>query len=195
MLGIPKAEGELRSSAVSPCFNQHSFIVADVLIRKGLIVDGAGTPWYRADVGVREGRFAAIGKLERAEAESVVDAEGLAVAPGFIDIHVHSDYTLLADPKGESAVAQGITTDFNGQCGISPAPALEGAIDPIKRSLQEYGLELSWSTVSEYLDHLELLKPSINVATLVGHGAIREYFTFLGNKGVNKEVKRGSRED
>lgn len=145
----------------------------DVLIVNGFIVDGSGAPWYKAHVGIKEGRFLEIGKLQTTEAKFIIDAEGLAVAPGFIDIHVHSDYTLLADPIAESAVAQGITTDFNGQCGISPAPALEGAVDPIKRSLREYALELSWSTVSEYLAHLEKLRPSINVATLVGHGAIR----------------------
>ena len=161
----------------------------DVLIKNGFVVDGSGSPWYRADVGVNQGRFCEIGKLRAIEAELKIDTEGLAVAPGFIDIHVHSDYTLLADPKAESAVAQGITTDFNGQCGGTPAPAIDGAIDPIKRALGEYGLELTWSSMDEYLTHLQKQRPSINAATMVGHGTIRACaMRYAGRPPSNDEL-------
>jgi N-acyl-D-amino-acid deacylase len=159
----------------------------NILVRNGHIVDGTGSPWYKADVAITRGRFNEIGKIHAAEASRVIDAEGLAVAPGFIDIHVHSDYSLLADTKGESAVAQGITTDFNGQCGGTPAPAMGGAIDPINRALSEYGLKLVWSTVSEYISHLQKLGPSINVATLVGHGTIRACVMGYANRPPTRE--------
>jgi N-acyl-D-amino-acid deacylase len=162
-----------------------------VLIQNGVIVDGSGALWYRGDIGIKQGRFQEIGRLLTADAKLKIDAGGLVVAPGFIDIHVHSDYTLLADPKAESAVAQGITTDFNGQCGGTAAPAIGGAIDPIKRALGEYGLELAWSSMDGYLTHLQKQRPSINAATLVGHGTIRACAMGYANRSpTSDELKR-----
>lgn len=163
----------------------------DTLIKRGRIVDGTGSPWQKADIGISQGHFSEIGKIHTEQAEQVIDADELAVTPGFVDIHAHSDYSLLADPRAESAIAQGITTNFNGQCGISPAPAIGGAIDPIKRSLGEYGLDLKWSSVDEYLTYLESIKPSINVATLVGHGVIRASVMGYANRPPSsEELKR-----
>lgn len=163
------------------------FVKFDVLIKNGFVVDGTGSPWYKRDVGIKQKRFCEIGKISKIDAQQVIDAEGLVVAPGFIDIHVHSDYSLLADPKGESAIAQGITTDFNGQCGSTPAPAVGGAIAPIKRALEEYGLELEWTSMGDYLAYLEKRRLSINVATLVGHGILRACVMGYENRPPTKE--------
>ena len=92
----------------------------DLVIRGGAILDGTGAPPRVADVAVKDGRIAAIGKLKANGAE--IDATGLTVAPGFIDIHSHSDYTLLVDPRAVSAIAQGVTLEVIGNCGFGCAP-------------------------------------------------------------------------
>ena len=97
----------------------------DLIIRNARVVDGTGAPWYRADVAVEGGRIAAIGKLE-CEARETVDAEDHYLAPGFIDIHSHSDDSILACPSAESRILQGVTTEIAGNCGASRGPAPEG---------------------------------------------------------------------
>ena len=94
----------------------------DVLIRGGRVVDGLGGPAITADVAIVDGRVAAVGSLEAATARLVLDAGGLVVAPGFVDIHSHGDTTILADPRSRSAIAQGVTTVIVGNCGHAPAP-------------------------------------------------------------------------
>jgi len=90
----------------------------DLLVRGGTVLDGRGGPGYPADVGVREGRIAAIGDLSSASASVHISAGGMAVAPGFIDIHTHSDLTVLLNPNMESSVLQGVTTEVTGNCGL-----------------------------------------------------------------------------
>src|SRR6266851_3974205 len=93
----------------------------DVLIRNGQVIDGTGSPWRRADLGIRGDSIAAMGKLDEATAARVIDASGLTVVPGFIDMHAHSDYTLLVDGRGESKVLQGVTSGILGE-GSSAGP-------------------------------------------------------------------------
>ena len=100
----------------------------DLVIRGGMLVDGTGNPWVRADVGVRGGRVAVIGHLDGACGRRVIDATGMVVAPGFVDIHSHSDLALLVDGRALSKVLQGVTTEVVGNCGLSAAP-LVGAVD------------------------------------------------------------------
>src|SRR5215217_9649165 len=101
----------------------------DILIRGGHVIDGTGAPARVADVAIRAGRIVAI-EADRAEsAERVIDAHGLVVAPGFIDIHTHSDFTLPLNPKAEAKIRQGVTTEIVGNCGFSVAPALPGKAD------------------------------------------------------------------
>ena len=97
----------------------------DVLILNGEIVDGTGTGRYKGDVGIDGDRIAAIGLLAESEARLRIDARGQVVAPGFIDMHSHSDVTLMDDPGGESKVHQGVSTEVTGNCGYSPFPAGE----------------------------------------------------------------------
>src|SRR5919197_4965535 len=94
----------------------------DVILRGGRVVDGTGAPWYPADVAILDGQIAAVGRLDGTTAAAEYDAAGLAVAPGFIDIHEHSDFSLVADPRAASAIHQGVTTIVPGNCGSSAAP-------------------------------------------------------------------------
>lgn len=144
----------------------------DILILGGTVYDGSGAEGRRADVGVSGDRIAAIGELSGAEAATRVVAAGKAVAPGFIDMHTHSDFTLLVDGGAESQIRQGVTTEIVGQCGYSCAPWNgrdngEGFIGFV-----EAGVELDWRGFGEYLARLETAKPALNVGALVGHGTV-----------------------
>jgi len=148
-------------------------IIFDVLIMNGYVVDGSGNPWFKADIGIREGKIIDVGNLKSMEANKVIDAKGLVVSPGFIDIHTHSDFTLLANPTAESHIHQGITTDIIGNCGESPAPVSDYTKSANKELMEAYGISWDWSTLGEYMDKLEKQGVSVNVATLIGHGTIR----------------------
>jgi N-acyl-D-aspartate/D-glutamate deacylase len=143
----------------------------DLVIRGGTVLDGTGAPPRVADVAVKDGRIAAIGKVKTNGAE--IDASGLTVAPGFIDIHSHSDYTLLVDPRAVSAIAQGVTLEVIGNCGFGCAPIA----DPRMAEPNIYGFDnkvpLTWHKVGEYLDKLAAAKPAVNVIKLVPNGQLR----------------------
>ncbi|HHY93594.1 MAG TPA: D-aminoacylase [Firmicutes bacterium] len=147
----------------------------DVVIRGGQLVDGTGNPWIRADVGVRGSRVAAIGHLEEERARRVLDATGLVVAPGFVDIHSHSDLALLVDGRAMSKVLQGVTTEVVGNCGLSAAPLrgeAGGFVRDTARHLADH-VPWGWRTVGEYLGVVEERGVAVNVATLVGHRTLR----------------------
>lgn len=144
----------------------------DVLIRNGTVVDGTGKPRYSADVGISTGRIEAIGSLPDAEAERTVDASGHVVAPGFIDMHSHSDRSLLDDPGGESKIHQGVTTEVVGNCASSPYPMKPGLQDTLDRS-HASDLEWDWTDLDGWANRLEAGGISLNVAPQVGHSAIR----------------------
>jgi len=151
--------------------------VFDTLIRNGLVIDGLGSPGRRADVAIVVDRIAAIGDLGDVDASRVIDAAGLVVAPGFVDIHSHSDTTLLSDGRARSKIAQGVTTEVNGNCGIGVAPA-SGPHGPLVRTEAKTidldpAASLEAETFGEYLDALVQARPAINVATLVGHAPLR----------------------
>ena len=150
----------------------------DLLIRNGRIVDGTGNPWYRADIGVKNGTVTDIGRLED-KAEQVIDADGLYVSPGFIDVHCHSDFTVLdpANPR-DFKIRQGITTEVAGQCGESAAPVNPDTLDLLKayiafESPVEGVLSWRWRTFDDYLRALEDFDIPTNFVPLVGHGTVR----------------------
>jgi N-acyl-D-amino-acid deacylase len=148
--------------------------IYEIAILNGIIVDGSGNPWFKANIAIEDGRISAISRHEYFNAERVIDASGLIVAPGFIDIHSHSDVTLLVDPLAESKVMQGVTLEVVGNCGSSAAPVIgDFAVKRMRRRLAEYNLNLEWSSVGEYLSFMERRGVSVNVAMLVGHGQIR----------------------
>jgi N-acyl-D-amino-acid deacylase len=144
----------------------------DLLIAGGTVVDGSGAKRFTADVGVRKGRIAKIGALGNPPAARKLDAAGLIVAPGFIDMHTHSDRTLVADGLAQSAVRQGATTHVIGNCGSSPAPRGQ----PAKAGDREY------RTYGEYLAVLADAGTSVNVCGLVGHNTIREAVMGMQNR-------------
>jgi N-acyl-D-aspartate/D-glutamate deacylase len=156
----------------------------DLVVRNGEIVDGSGQPRYRGDVGVREGRIAAIGKIGERGAEEI-DAEGHVVTPGFIDLHTHMDAQVLWDPLGSCSCYHGVTSVVMGNCGFTLAPArpderhlvvrnLERAED-ISADAMAQGIEWTWETFPEYLDTLDRIPKGINYAANIGHSALRTW--------------------
>jgi N-acyl-D-amino-acid deacylase len=148
----------------------------DIVIEGGRLVDGTGTPWRRADVGIVEGRVAAIGRLQDAAARCRIAAAGRVVCPGFIDIHAHADLTLPANKGQIERLRQGITTEVLGQDGLSYAPASPEHLPEWRRYLMGMngdgaGLDWAWSSVAEYLERLE--GKAANAVYLVPHGAVR----------------------
>ncbi|MFZ5918033.1 MAG: N-acyl-D-amino-acid deacylase family protein [Chloroflexota bacterium] len=140
----------------------------ELSILNGKVIDGAGNPWYRANIGVKDGRIVAIGR-EVGEAERIIDAQGWIVAPGFIDMHTHSGASLLADPRGESAVRQGVTTHVIGNCGHSTFPLSE----PTTSWLARFNVEPTWQDLTGYAARMREQGMGLNVVPLVGHGPVR----------------------
>jgi N-acyl-D-amino-acid deacylase len=145
----------------------------DILIRGGLVIDGSGRPGEIADVAVHNGRIAAIGSRLEGRARKVVDAGGLAVSPGFIDIKTHSDFTLPINPKAESKVRQGVTTEIIGHCGFSVAPVLPGKAGLLADYLSGGAPWLPFREMRfpEYLATFP--KVAVNAGMLVGHNTLR----------------------
>ena len=133
----------------------------DLLIRNGRVLDGTGNPWFPADVAVRDGRIAAVGRLSSAQAARVVDAAGKYVAPGFIDIHSHADGSLSSDPRAESVIRQGVTTIVVGQDGSS-----RGVVHPESEAADP-------PTLARFFESIEILRSAVNVASMVGLGSVR----------------------
>ena len=147
----------------------------DVVIRNGRVLDGTGAPWRLADIGIRRGKIARVGHLGRSKSERTIDASSEYVAPGFIDIHTHSDVGILVEPTAECAVRQGVTTHVIGNCGDSPAPISDRYRELAARRFEYYAQanEWTWSRYGEYLDFMEHQGVGVNIAGLVGHGAVR----------------------
>ncbi len=144
----------------------------DLVIRNGHIVDGTGSPWYAGDVGIRNGRIAAIGRLDAAKATRTVDAAGAVVAPGFIDMLGQSDLTILANPRLPSKVFQGITTEITGEGG-SPAPLNDAIIASDKAGYDQVEITPDWRTLAQYYARLERQGMGLNMATYVGATQVR----------------------
>ena len=145
----------------------------DILIRGGLLFDGTGSAGVPADLAISAGRIAAIAPQLDEPATKTIDAEGLAVAPGFIDIKTHSDFTLPINPKAESKVRQGVTTEIIGHCGFSVAPALPGKVELLRDYLSPSAPWTPFRELSfpDYLDSFPAT--SVNAGMLVGHNTLR----------------------
>ena len=143
------------------------------MIVNGRVIDGTGTPWYRADLGIRDGRIAAIGQLASAAAKRRIDAHGRIVAPGFIDMLGQSELTILVDPRLPSKIFQGITTEITGE-GTSVAPLRGHALTEFKAQLDHLHLRADWSDFAGYFQRLERQRIGINLASYVGATTVRE---------------------
>ena len=144
----------------------------DVVVRNGHVIDGTGSPWYGADIGIRSGKIAAIGRLEGARATRSIDAHGMVVAPGFIDMLGQSELTILVDPKLPAKIYQGITTEITGEGG-SIAPLNDAIIQADRLTYEHYHVTPTWRTLAEYFARLRKQGMGINLATYVGATQVR----------------------
>jgi len=168
-------------------------MVYDIVIKSGHVIDGSGSPIFEADVAVENGKISAVGDLSSVQAETTIDASGLVVSPGFIDMHSHSDLVLLINPAAESKVRQGITTEVIGNCSFSVAPLTPKNLQLIKKrygSLSD-NVKWDWRSFGQYLQKLDRQGISLNVAGLVGHGTIRSAVMAYQNRPpTNSELER-----
>jgi N-acyl-D-amino-acid deacylase len=144
-----------------------------ILIRGGLIFDGSGKAPFISDICISGERITSVCPSGESDADTIIDAEGLAVAPGFIDTHSHSDFTIVADPRAEGKLCQGITTEIEGNCGMSAAPLYHKAFEKREEDLKELGIGKRWNTLKEYFEIVEKQGLGLNLAMLAGHGNIR----------------------
>lgn len=164
----------------------------DILIKNATVVDGSGAKAFRGDVGVKEDKISAVGELKREKGRREIDATGLVVAPGFIDIQNHSDSygALLAHPALESMLYQGITTVLVGQCGSSLAPLLKGSLASIQKWASIEGVNVDWLSAAEFFRVIEAKKLGVNLATLVGHATLRRDFALDAPRSLTEKEKR-----
>ena len=170
----------------------------DIVIRGGSVVDGTGAEPFSADVGVKDGRIAEIGKIA-AKGREEIDADGLTVSPGFIDLHTHLDAQIGWDPDLTPISWHGVTTALMGNCGVTFAPckpkdreflaAMMESVEDIPRQAILSGLPWTWENYGDYLNAIEALKPGINVAGLVGHSAVRYYV--MGERSFAENASEG----
>jgi len=144
----------------------------DTIIRNGHIVDGTGSPWYGADIGIRDGKIAAVGKLDSAKSRRVVDAAGMAVAPGFIDMLGQSEMSILVNPHLPSKIYQGITTEITGEGG-SAAPLSDAIAKADRVTYEHFGITPDWRTLGQYFRRLDRQGIGINLASYVGATQVR----------------------
>src|SRR5215468_12091836 len=158
----------------------------DILIRGGTLIDGSGAPGARGDLAIAGGRIAALGASLDGRADQVIDADGLAVTPGFIDIKTHSDFVLPINPRAESKVRQGVTTEIIGHCGFSVAPVLPGKAQVLADYLSGGAPWLPFREMSfpEYLDTFPPV--AVNTGMLVGHNTLRLMVIGLEDRAPTK---------
>ena len=166
----------------------------DMIIRGGTVIDGTGSAGRAADVAVDGDRITAVGDLSAETARAEVDATGLTVTPGFVDLHTHLDAQIGWDPLMTSSSWQGVTTALIGNCGVSFAPVtpqnraylaeLMESVEDIPRGAILDGLPWDWHTYPEYLDSVQRMNPALNVVGLVGHCAVR--YHAMGDRSMDE---------
>lgn len=166
----------------------------DIIIRNGKLYDGSGNPWTKLDVGIRDGKITKIAKLYNESATTEIDAEGMAVSPGFIDTHVHSDLLCTKPEIHKIKVIQGVTTELFGQDGISVAPVSEETKPLWQKQLEGLDGKIEswdWNTIEEYLKFLENRDQLNNITYLVPHGAVRTLVMgFDGRESTKEEMQK-----
>ena len=145
------------------------------VLSQATIIDGTGRAPYLTDIGIVDGRIALIGDLSGSDAADRISCAGRSVAPGFIDVHSHSDELWLALPRCDGKVAQGVTTEIGGNCGMSVAPLAGPALERVRRSAKHLGIDVPWHSLDEFFSAVERQGTALNVATLVGLGTTRQH--------------------
>jgi len=150
----------------------------DLVITKGKVIDGTGNPWFRADIGIKDGKIAKIGRLDQESARTTIDAKGSTLCPGFIDMHSHDDLIFFRDIWNKPKLRQGVSTVVVGNCGISPAPVNKRTARELQNYLSilipEGGVAIDWSSYGDFCRKLESLGSlGTNITGLVGHGTVR----------------------
>ena len=165
----------------------------DLLVKNGTVVDGSGAGRYGADIGVKSGRIVEVGRI-RANAERTINADGLVVAPGFIDGHTHMDAQVAWDPLGSCSCWHGVTTALMGNCGFALAPCTPDdrewfarcleAVEDIPTEAMVAGIDWNWETFPEYLANVERLPKGLNYGAYIGHSALRMYV--MGERALSE---------
>lgn len=166
----------------------------DLVIKNGRVIDGTGNPWLNLDVGIAQGKIARIGHIQE-QYERELDATGMVVSPGFIDLHNHSDQSILAYPDAESYIMQGVTTAVVGQCGMSMAPLNPATVELFKSWVSPFLVpgfeyEWNWKTLDGYYNKVEKQGISLNLASLVGQGTIRLAVKGFDSNPASKDEMR-----
>jgi len=153
----------------------------DFVITGARIIDGTGAPWFVGDVAIVGDRIAAIGDLHKTSAQRLIDAKGLVVSPGFIDIQGQSEFNILVDDRAASKITQGVTSEITGE-GTSIAPLNDRLLQDLEPGATKYGVTVDWRSLDEYFLHFEHTRPAINLGTFVGAGGLREYVVGKENR-------------
>jgi len=182
-----------KSQDIYPPTEELDPMALDLRIKNGTIVDGSGAPRYRGDVGVRDGRIVEVGRVGSV-AERTIDADGLIVAPGFVDGHTHMDAQVAWDPIGSCSCWHGVTTVIMGNCGFALAPCKPEerewfarcltAVEDIPTESMMSGIDWTWETFPEYLAHVERMPKAINYGAYIGHSALRMYV--MGKRALDQ---------
>lgn len=168
----------------------------DYLIKGGMVIDGTGRSESVKvmDMGIHGDRIAVIGQGLDLQAEVIIDARGLCVSPGFIDSHTHSEFTLMADGRAQGKTAQGVTTEINGNCGLSAAPMFGEVWQKRYEQMKWAAIEEGWHSFEEFFHHLQQQGIAVNYATLVGHGNLRgSCLGYANRKPEDAEIKTMAR--
>ena len=161
------------ASAVCTAAERGANGIYDVVIVNGKIVDGSGNPWFYADVAIKGGKIVKVGKVDPRSGKKVIDAKGMVVSPGFIDLHTHTDMPVLADGNVESAVRQGVTLDVIGESS-TVAPLKGGVLEEYKEEAKRRaGVDVDWTTLDGYFRRLNKKGASINIASSVSPQQVR----------------------
>jgi N-acyl-D-amino-acid deacylase len=184
----------LKAAAVAATFGpgRRAFAAPtfDVVVRGGTVLDGTGGPGLLADIGIRGETIAAVGTIAPEQGARIVDATGLHVAPGFVDIHTHSDGDILAYTRAESRVLQGVTTELTGNCGSSAAPLGGRDVEEQRRRLrEELGFDAGWTDLASYGASVDRARVSVNQALLVGQGTLRRSVAGMENRPLRPEER------
>lgn len=168
----------------------------DLLIKNGLVADGDSEELYRADVAVEGDVISAVAPdISPGRAKRVIDAGGKVAAPGFVDVHSHSDYYLLIDPRARSKILQGVTTEIGGNCGYAAAP-MDGETRRLRAKdyKEQFGMDVEWTGLDGYFKALSAMRPSVNFAALIGYNTIRGSVIGLNGRGPGPAEMKAIRE-